>query len=173
MRLCKATPWLTIKQQQTRLFVLYSQKYAARTLSILFNTPKKSLLKSSYLSQIFVPQKIPESKISNPKKSFDHPRHLKSRVPPLGSHCLNQTTKDLHYDKALSFSGLFFSYRVFCLVGDAESSEGSIWEAMNFASYYKLDNLCAIFDVNRLGQSDPTMFEHDFDAYKRRTEAFG
>ena len=35
--------------------------------------------------QIFVPQKIPESKISNPKKSFDHPRHLKSRVPPLGS----------------------------------------------------------------------------------------
>ena len=79
----------------------------------------------------------------------------------------------LHYDKALSFWGLFFSYRVFCLIGDAESSEGSIWEAMNFASYYKLDNLCAIFDVNRLGQSDPTMFEHDFDAYKRRTEAFG
>ena len=35
--------------------------------------------------QIFVPQKIPESKISNPKKSFDHPRQLKSRVPPLGS----------------------------------------------------------------------------------------
>ena len=32
--------------------------------------------------QIFVPEKIPESKISNPKKSFDHPRHLKSRVPP-------------------------------------------------------------------------------------------
>ena len=89
------------------------------------------------------------------------------------SYCLNQTTKALYYNKALSFSGLFFSYRVFCLVGDAESSEGSIWEAMNFASYYKLDNLCAIFDVNRLGQSDPTMFQHDFDAYKRRTEAFG
>ena len=49
---------------------------------ILFNTPKKSLLKSSYPSQIFVPKKIPESKISNPKKSFDHPCHLKSRVPP-------------------------------------------------------------------------------------------
>ena len=51
---------------------------------ILFNTPKKSLLKSSYPSQIFVPTKIPESKISNPKKSFDHPSHLKSRVSPLG-----------------------------------------------------------------------------------------
>ncbi|XP_073229015.1 transketolase-like protein 2 [Porites lutea] len=76
----------------------------------------------------------------------------------------------------MAYIGKYFdkaSYRVFCLVGDAESSEGSIWEAMNFASYYKLDNLCAIFDVNRLGQSDPTMFEHDFDAYKRRTEAFG
>ena len=45
---------------------------------ILFNTPKKSLLKLSYPSQIFVPKKIPESKISNPRKSFDHPRHLKS-----------------------------------------------------------------------------------------------
>ena len=32
--------------------------------------------------QLFVPKKIPESKISNPKKSFDHPRHLKSLVPP-------------------------------------------------------------------------------------------
>ena len=36
--------------------------------------------------QIFVPKKIPESKISNPKKSFDHPRHLKSRVSPLGTY---------------------------------------------------------------------------------------
>ena len=51
---------------------------------ILFNNPKKSLLKSSYPSQIFVPTKIPESKISNPKKSFDHPSHLKSRVSPPG-----------------------------------------------------------------------------------------
>ena len=64
-----------------RLFVLYSQNYAARALPILFNTPKKSPLKSSYLSQIFVPKKIPESKISNPKTSFDHPRLLKSRGP--------------------------------------------------------------------------------------------
>ena len=67
----------------------------------------------------------------------------------------------------------FLSYRVFCVIGDAEAAEGSVWEAMNFASHYKLDNLCAIFDVNRLGQSDPTMLEHDFDTYKKRTEAFG
>ena len=75
------------------MFVLYSQNYAARALPILFNTPKKSLLKSSYPSQIFVPKKIPESKISNPKKSFDHPRHLKSRVPPWGTGILFNTPK--------------------------------------------------------------------------------
>lgn len=44
------------------------------------------------------------------------------------------------------------SYRTFCVIGDGESAEGSIWEACSFASYYKLDNLVAIFDVNRLGQ---------------------
>ena len=51
---------------------------------ILFNTLKKFLHKSSHPSQIFIPKKILESKISSPKKSFDHPCHLKSRVPPLG-----------------------------------------------------------------------------------------
>ena len=44
------------------------------------------------------------------------------------------------------------SYRTYCLIGDGESAEGSIWEACAFASYYKLDNLVAIFDINRLGQ---------------------
>nr|CDS28549.1 transketolase [Hymenolepis microstoma] len=65
------------------------------------------------------------------------------------------------------------SYRVYCIIGDGESAEGNIWEAMAFASYYKLDNLVAIFDVNRLGQSQPTSLEHDIDTYKRRAEAFG
>ena len=44
------------------------------------------------------------------------------------------------------------SYRVFCVIGDGESAEGSVWEACAFAGHYKLDNLVAIFDVNRLGQ---------------------
>jgi transketolase len=65
------------------------------------------------------------------------------------------------------------SYRVFCLCGDGESAEGSIWEAMAFASHYKLDNLVNIIDINRLGQSDPTMYSHDLDDYKRRCDAFG
>ena len=51
--------------------------------------------------------------------------------------------------------------------------EGNVWEAMTFAGYYKLDNLCAIIDVNRLGQSDPTPLEHDMENYKARVESFG
>jgi len=70
-----------------------------------------------------------------------------------------------YYDKA--------PYRVYCLVGDGESAEGSIWEALNFASYYQLDNLVAIFDVNRLGQSEPTSLQHNMDVYRKRLEAFG
>ena len=65
------------------------------------------------------------------------------------------------------------SYRVYCLLGDGESAEGSVWEAMAFASYYKLDNLVCIIDVNRLGQSEPTSLQHDVETYRKRTEAFG
>ena len=58
-------------------------------------------------------------------------------------------------------------------MGDGESAEGSVWEAMHFASHYKLNNLIACIDVNRLGQSEPTSLGHDMDTYKRRCEAFG
>jgi transketolase len=39
--------------------------------------------------------------------------------------------------------------RVYALLGDGEAAEGSVWEAAQFASHYKLDNLVAIVDVNR------------------------
>uniref|UniRef100_A0A1I8IBV8 transketolase n=1 Tax=Macrostomum lignano TaxID=282301 RepID=A0A1I8IBV8_9PLAT len=65
------------------------------------------------------------------------------------------------------------SYRVFCVIGDGESAEGSIWEAAAFAAHYRLDNLVAILDVNRLGQSDPTPLQHSAEVYKARMEAFG
>jgi transketolase len=64
-------------------------------------------------------------------------------------------------------------YRVYVLMGDGESAEGSVWEAASFASHYKLDNLVAIVDVNRLGQSEPTMFQHRLDVYKARFDSFG
>ncbi len=63
--------------------------------------------------------------------------------------------------------------RVFVLMGDGEIAEGSVWEAAAMASHDKLDNLIATVDVNRLGQSRPTMLEHDMDALQARWEAFG
>ncbi|XP_053147186.1 transketolase-like protein 1 isoform X2 [Hemicordylus capensis] len=76
----------------------------------------------------------------------------------------------------MAYTGKYFdkaSYRVYCLLGDGESSEGSVWEALAFGSLYKLDNLVAIFDVNRLGQSEAAPLHHDMDTYRKRCEAFG
>nr|XP_010330093.1 transketolase-like protein 1 isoform X2 [Saimiri boliviensis boliviensis] len=75
----------------------------------------------------------------------------------------------------MAYTGKYFdraSYRVFCLMSDSESSEGSVWEAMAFASYYNLDNLVAIFDVNHLGHGTLPS-EHSIDICQRRCEAFG
>src|SRR6266705_3899493 len=58
---------------------------------------------------------------------------------------------------ALNARRIRSDYRTYVLVGDGESAEGSVWEAANVAGRDKLDNLCAITDVNRLGQSQPTM----------------
>lgn len=64
-------------------------------------------------------------------------------------------------------------YRTYVLLGDSEMAEGSVWEAMEIASHYKLGNLTAIMDGNRLGQRGETMYGHDLDVYRRRAEAFG
>jgi transketolase len=64
-------------------------------------------------------------------------------------------------------------YRVWCLCGDSEMAEGSIWEAFEHAGFNELDNLTAIVDVNRLGQTRETMVGWDLDRHVRRAEAFG
>jgi transketolase len=64
-------------------------------------------------------------------------------------------------------------YRTYVLLGDGECAEGAVWEAASLAGVYQLNNLVAIVDVNRLGQSQPTAFGHDLSVYKRRFEAFG
>lgn len=64
-------------------------------------------------------------------------------------------------------------YRTYVLLGDSEMSEGSQWEAMEIASYYHLDNLIGIIDVNRLGQRGETMLGYDLDTYDRRITSFG
>ena len=64
-------------------------------------------------------------------------------------------------------------YRVWVLCGDSEMAEGSIWEAFDHASFYELDNLTAIVDVNRLGQTGETMHGWNLDVYAERARAFG
>jgi transketolase len=64
-------------------------------------------------------------------------------------------------------------YRVWVLCGDSEMAEGSMWEAFDKAAYYRLDNLTAIVDINRLGQRGPTELGWDLDTYTKRIEAFG
>jgi len=66
-----------------------------------------------------------------------------------------------------------YGQRVFVLMGDGESAEGSVWEAAQWAALRTLNNLCAIIDINRLGQSQPTMLQWDLEVYKARWEAFG
>ena len=63
--------------------------------------------------------------------------------------------------------------RVWCLMGDSEVAEGSVWEAMENASHHGADNLIAIIDVNRLGQRGPTMLQWDLDTYAARARSFG
>jgi transketolase len=76
----------------------------------------------------------------------------------------------------VAYAGRFLDrlpYRVWCLCGDSEMAEGSMWEAFEAAGFHGLDNLTAIIDVNRLGQTGETMHGWDLDAYAQRARAFG
>ncbi len=64
-------------------------------------------------------------------------------------------------------------YNTYVLLGDGEIAEGSVWEAASLAGIYKLNNLIAIVDANRLGQSEATAFGHHIEIYRDRFEAFG
>ena len=64
-------------------------------------------------------------------------------------------------------------FNTYVLLGDGEIAEGAVWEAASLAGFYKLSNLIAIVDANRLGQSQATMFGHDINIHVKRFEAFG
>lgn len=65
------------------------------------------------------------------------------------------------------------SYKTYILMGDSEVAEGSVWEALEIATFYKLDNLIGVIDVNRLGQRGETLLGYDTQSYQKRIEAFG
>jgi transketolase len=74
---------------------------------------------------------------------------------------------------ALNARRIGSDYRTYVLLGDGESAEGAVWESAQVAAHHDLDNLCAITDVNGLGQSAETQWNHDTDAYVTRWRAFG
>jgi transketolase len=74
---------------------------------------------------------------------------------------------------ALNAARIGSDYRTYVLMGDGEVAEGSVWEAAAVAEFYKLDSLCAIVDVNALGQSRATQYGHDLEAHRRRWTGFG
>ena len=74
---------------------------------------------------------------------------------------------------ALNARRIKSDYRTYVLLGDGESAEGSVWEAAEAAAHDRLDSLCGITDVNGLGQSGPSIWNHDMEAYASKWRAFG
>ena len=64
-------------------------------------------------------------------------------------------------------------FRTYVLLGDSEMAEGSVYEALELGAHYKLNNLIAIVDVNRLGQTGQTMLGHDIKGYEKKIQGFG
>ena len=109
-------------------------------------------------------------KISSPLEGHPMPRSLKWVKVATGS--LGQGLS-VGVGFALAAKLQNRKFKTYVLMGDSEVAEGSVYEAMELASHYKLNNLVAIIDVNRLGQRGETMLGHDMKAYKKRFEGFG
>ena len=74
---------------------------------------------------------------------------------------------------ALNARRIGSDYRTYVLLGDGETAEGAVWEAADVAAFDKLDSMCAITDVNALGQSGPTQWQHDMESLAGRWRGFG
>ncbi len=64
-------------------------------------------------------------------------------------------------------------YHTYTIIGDGESEEGQIWEAAMFAAHYKLDNLCAVIDLNGLQIDGPVTEVMNPTPHDKKLEAFG
>ena len=85
--------------------------------------------------------------------------HPNPHVLPLVDVATGSLGQGLPIGIGMALNGKYLdrlAYRVWVVLGDSEMAEGSIWEAFDKASYYKLDNLIAILDMNRLGQRGET-----------------
>mgnify|MGYP006272389745 CR=1 FL=1 len=109
-------------------------------------------------------------------REFESPLegHPVPRVPGvrIGTGSLGQgLSVGLGLAKAMQLDGV--ERDAYVLLGDGEMAEGNVWEAINLAPHLALNNVVAIIDVNRLGQSQPTVYEWDTDAYHRKLDSFG
>lgn len=118
---------------------------------------------------------VPEEELRN-LREFDselegHPTP-RSRFVDVATGSLGQgLSAGVGMARASQIDGLH--NRIYVLLGDGETAEGAVWEAAALAAHYELSSLTAIIDVNRLGQSEPTMYGHDTRGYADRFKAFG
>jgi transketolase len=119
---------------------------------------------------------LPISQLDTLRKiTSDLEGHPTPRLPWVGA-ATGSLGQGLSVGVGMALDGKFLDKldsRVYVLLGDGEIAEGGVWEAAALASYYQLDNLIAIIDVNGLGQSQRTMYGHDAEVYKNRFAAFG
>ncbi|MCE5228510.1 transketolase [bacterium] len=101
-----------------------------------------------------------------------HPNGLKLQGVEVSTGSLGQ---GLGYcvGQALALKGRGSDARMFCMMGDGEQQEGSVWEAAMSAGHFKLDNLVAIIDVNGLQIDGPTKDVMNVEPLDRKYEAFG
>ena len=101
--------------------------------------------------------------------------HPTPRIPWVGA-ATGSLGQGLSVGVGMALNGKYLEksdYRVYVLMGDGEIAEGSVWEAAALATHYRLENLIGIIDVNGLGQSQRTMYDHDTTVYHNRFAAFG
>jgi len=101
--------------------------------------------------------------------------HPTPRIPWVGA-ATGSLGQGLSVGVGMALNGKYLEksdYRVYVLMGDGEIAEGSVWEAAALATHYRLENLIGIIDVNGLGQSQRTMYDHDTAVYHNRFAAFG
>lgn len=109
------------------------------------------------------------------KFTSDLEGHPTPRLPWVGA-ATGSLGQGLSVGVGMALNGKYLDkldYRVYVLLGDGEIAEGGVWEAAAMASHYRLDNLLGIIDVNGLGQSQRTMYDHDAAVYQTRFAAFG